>query len=358
MATVESRMIAFLQSAAKEVVKEQIAVARIPCMNERAAERAAYLAKAFAAANLTPRRDKVGNVIAMRAGAAPRTRPTLVVSAHLDSVFLGLSPIRVQRKGRVLRAPGICDDAAGVADMILLARAMARFDVTTAGDVVFVGSTGEEGAEGVWGMEHFWKESRLRKPFFLGIDGAIPGRIVARSLGTWTATVTVRGPGGHTYISFGRPNPVHVVSRLVAKVTSVKADRAKDAAYNANVISGGTSYNVIPTEASVTINIRSSDAKTLKAMKAKVVEFLKEARREELAWASSEKRIFGRANLAWAARGQHARGSSACGGRREGASGRGPQAPLHGVLDRRQRSARRGGPRDNGLGRRERRKPS
>ena len=285
------KVVTFLRNATGEVVKEQIRIAEIPVLRYSADERARYLIRAWREAGLSPRRDEVGNVIAEVRGTNPSRRPTLIVSAHLDSVFHGLKGIKVRRRGSVLHAPGICDDAAGVADLIVFARALERFAVRFAGDVVFVGSVGEESGHEVWGMEHFWKKARYKKPFFLGIDGGIPGRIVTRALSTWSPTITVTGPGGHSYVCFGRPNPVHVLSRLVVKMTKMKANRAKDAIYNANMVSGGTASNVIPEVASVTLNVRSSDPRELERMKKKVLGFVKEALRDELRWATSEKRL-------------------------------------------------------------------
>jgi acetylornithine deacetylase/succinyl-diaminopimelate desuccinylase-like protein len=285
----EKNVINYLRASTAEVVREQVAVATIPCRTYSADKRAAYFIKALKAAGLSPKRDKIGNVIALRRGSDPSSRATLVVSAHLDSVFLDLAKITIRKKGSVYHAPGICDDASGIANLIVLARALEKFKVDLPGDVLFVGSVGEESGGGVWGMEHFWKAARLRKPWFVSIDGAVPGRIVTKSLGTWSPTITVKGPGGHSYVTFGRPNPVHVLSRIVTKLTTMKPDRSKDATYNANMVSGGTAPNVIPQVASVTLNLRSSDARELESMKKRVMKFIDEARSEELAWATSEK---------------------------------------------------------------------
>ena len=287
----EKNLINYLRASTAEVVREQLAVATIPCRTYSADKRAAYFMKALRAAGLSPKRDKIGNVLALRRGSDAASRPTLVVSAHLDSVFLHLEEIVIQRKGSVYSAPGICDDASGIANLIVLSRALEKFKVDLPGDVLFVGSVGEESGGGVWGMEHFWKAARLRKPWFVSIDGAVPGRIVTKSLGTWSPTVTVKGPGGHSYVTFGRPNPVHMLSRIVTKLTSIKPDRSKDATYNANMISGGTAPNVIPQAASVTLNLRSSDPRELESMKKRVMTFIDQARREELAWATSERWI-------------------------------------------------------------------
>ncbi len=287
----QKKCIAYLRKAAAEAMKEQIAFAEIPCPDWKASARADYLCAALEAAGLAPSRDKVGNVIAVRKRSGRRKRPTLILAAHMDSVFYGIAEIKVQRKGRRYFAPGIGDNAAGVADLILLARAMKRCGVAMAGDVVFVGSTGEEGEGRLRGMRHFWKDKKWRKAWFVSVDGS-GCKITRRALASWSPRITVKGPGGHSYGNFGRPNPVHMLSRFVTKMTeTLKGDGETDTVFNATVISGGTAVNVIPEEAGLTVNMRSSDPGRLAQMVKTARRLLAEAKREELDWATKEKRL-------------------------------------------------------------------
>jgi len=287
----EKQAVNYLRAATAELIREQIAFAEIACPDYRASQRAEHLIRAWREAGLSPKRDKAGNVVALRRGAAPRTCPTLILVAHMDSVFYNVKDIRVRRRGRILYAPGISDNAAGVANLILLARALSRFAVRTAGDILFVGSVGEEGEGGLKGMRHFFRANRFANALFISIDGGSPGGITRKALASWSPKIVVRGPGGHSYSNFGRPNPVHVLARFIAKVTTLSADRDRNVAYNANVISGGTAVNVIPDEARVTLNMRSSDVRVLARLKKSALRFLGEAREEELAWATSDKSL-------------------------------------------------------------------
>ncbi len=280
-----------LKAAHEEVMREQVKFAEIPCKDYRADERAKYLMGAWRAAGLAVKRDKVGNITAVIKGKSPKTRPTLILCAHVDSVFFDVEKIKVKRQGGKLHAPGICDDAAGVANLIVLARAISKHRAAVAGDVVLAGSVGEESVGKIWGMEYFWKTAKWREPWFVAIDGGTPGQVVRKALASWSPTVTVSGPGGHSFSHFGRPNPVHMLARLVSKVTTIKADRSKNAIYNANVIAGGKGVNIIPEEASVTINVRSSDMKELAKMRRRVEGFIREAKREELAWATRDRKL-------------------------------------------------------------------
>lgn len=287
MTSAQRSAVDYMRKAAREAMREQIAFAEIPCPTWRARERAEHLMARLAAADLEPSRDKVGNVIAVRPGTARRKRPTLIIDAHLDSVFYDVAQIKVRRDGGRYHAPGICDDAVGVANLILLAHTLAKFKVQTAGDVIFVGSVGEEGEGLLRGMRHFWKKQSFRDPWFISIDG--PGsRITRKALASWSPKIVVKGPGGHSYAHFGRPNPVQMLSRFVSKLATLEVNPENHGVYNATVISGGTAVNVIPHEARLTVNLRSSNPEDLAGMRRKAKRFLREARAEELEWATRD----------------------------------------------------------------------
>ena len=67
--------------------------------------------------------DSAGNVLASRAGSTGD--PVVLISAHLDTVFPEETDVLVRRDGNRLYAPGISDNACGVASLLGLARAMA-----------------------------------------------------------------------------------------------------------------------------------------------------------------------------------------------------------------------------------------
>jgi tripeptide aminopeptidase len=289
----QDSVLKYLRAAEDEIIREQIAFAEIPSPDWKAPARAEHLVGRWRADGLDAVKDRVGNVIAIRHGAhhRKRDRATLILCAHIDSVFYDVKEIRVKREGSILRAPGICDNAAGVASLVLVARALKRFDVETTADIIFVGSVGEEGEGRLAGMRHFFRANSFESPFFIAIDGSGPGSITRKALASWSPKITVKGPGGHSYANFGRPNPVHMLARFIAKITTLKGDKDTNTVYNATVISGGTAVNVIPAEAHMTLNLRSSNLERLEHLKAQARKFLKEARREELEWATSDKTL-------------------------------------------------------------------
>ena len=129
------------------------------------------------------------------------------MSAHLDTVFPRGTNVKVRRQGYVLRGPGIGDDCRGLADLLAVARALNKAGVTTPGTITFVGTVGEEGLGDLRGVKRLFNETlKDRIDRFVSIDGEGLG-ITHIAIGSARFRVTFKGPGGHSFGSFGTVNP-------------------------------------------------------------------------------------------------------------------------------------------------------
>jgi putative aminopeptidase FrvX len=122
---------------------EQKRITEIPAPPYKEQVRAAYYLKRFQELGFKDASiDAEGNVIALRKGSGGG--PKLVVSAHLDTVFPEGTDVTVKEKDGIILAPGIGDDSRGLAALLSLIQAMNANDIKTVGDVLFVGTVGEE----------------------------------------------------------------------------------------------------------------------------------------------------------------------------------------------------------------------
>ena len=112
-----------LEFARADVLQDQLAVQAIaaPTGSERA--RAEWTANRMRAIGLGDVRiDAAGNVTGAREGTEPG--PPVVVCAHLDTVFPAGTPLALTREGERYIAPGIGDNARGLAAMLAVACAI------------------------------------------------------------------------------------------------------------------------------------------------------------------------------------------------------------------------------------------
>ncbi|MEL6367821.1 MAG: M20/M25/M40 family metallo-hydrolase [Pseudomonadota bacterium] len=231
-----------------------------PPFEERA--RALRLAQMFKALGIEDVRiDEVGNVIARRPGLS-RLR-TIAVIAHVDTVFPAGTDVTVKRTGKAFRAPGVGDNARGLALMLDIAASLESAALKTDADILFVGSVGEEGLGDLRGVRALFGPGGTDVDAAVVIDGGPFGWIVNQSVGSVRYRVTFKGPGGHSYGSFGRAHPhqalADAISRFSAAARAITGMPGPKTTFSVGRIGGGTSVNSIPFESWMEVDMRSVD---------------------------------------------------------------------------------------------------
>jgi tripeptide aminopeptidase len=254
----------YFDSHAEAITEAQVQINSIPAPPFGESARAEYLRQKFAAAGLTHAQlDDEGNCVALRQGASDT--PLLVVSAHLDTVFPPETDLTPRRAGARMFAPGIADDACGLVALMAIANALQFCEIETAGSILFVGTVGEEGTGNLRGVRHLFTKGEWagRINAFISFDGAGLDRITNGALGSRRYHVEFRGAGGHSWSDFGTANPVHAMARAVARLASYPAPADPRTTFNVGRIAGGQGVNAIPREASMDVDLRSTNADEL-----------------------------------------------------------------------------------------------
>lgn len=256
------RALAFIKASEPETISEQIRTCEIPAPSFHEQKRAQYYQQLFARLGLQRVRiDREGNAIGERPGSG--NGPTLVLAAHLDTVFPEGTDVTVKREGNLLKGPGIGDDCRGLAVMTAVIRALDEARIETAGDIIFVANVGEEGLGDLRGVRHlFSEELKGRITHFISIDGTGLG-ITTAGVGSNRYRVTFTGPGGHSYGAFGMPSPIHALGRAIEKISRFTVPRAPKTTFNVGRIEGGTSVNSIAHTAWMEVDMRSESAAAL-----------------------------------------------------------------------------------------------
>lgn len=233
-----------------------------PFMEERRANAYAALLRNAGADSVWI--DSVGNVLALRRGTA-RDR-TVVLDGHLDTVFPEETDVTVTQRGDTLFAPGVGDDTRGlivVRDVLL---SMVEAGMRARGDVLFVGTVGEEGLGDLRGVKHILRDGGPRVDAWIAVDGGDETRVKIQAVGSHRFRVTYKGPGGHSWGAFGLANPHHALGRAIQNFTlpaDIFTERGPRTSYNVGRIGGGTSVNSIPFESWMEVDMRSIDVARL-----------------------------------------------------------------------------------------------
>jgi len=231
--------------------------------------------------------DAEGNVIALRKGSGGG-RPRLVVSAHLDTVFPEGTDVTVKEKDGAIVAPGIGDDSRGLAAMLSLIKAMNENQIATVGDIMFVGTVGEEELGNLRGVKALFRD-HTDIDGFISIDGLGITRVVNQATGSHRYEFTFKGPGGHSFQEFGLPSAIHAMGRAIAKIAELQPPSDPKTTFTVGTVTGGTSVNAIAAEARMAVDMRSNSTDELLKLEARLLELVKEAVADENARWKSDK---------------------------------------------------------------------
>ncbi|WP_324668837.1 M20/M25/M40 family metallo-hydrolase [Geochorda subterranea] len=281
-------VLSFIESDHDRRVQDTLELVAIPAppFNER--ERAEEMARRFAEIGLADVAiDAEGNVIGYLRGT--RGTPKLVVSAHLDTVFppgYDATP-RIDEDG-VIHAPGIGDDTAGLSALLSLARAFVSTGIRPVGDVLFVGTVGEEGRGDLRGVKYLFS-SHADIDGFISIEGGGGSgrsptesfRITYLALGSKRYEIYFRGPGGHSWGAFGLPSAIHAMGRAIARIAEMRVPQDPRTSFTVGVVSGGTSVNSIAAEAVMETDTRSVSPEQLERTVAEILAHVQVAVAEE-----------------------------------------------------------------------------
>ena len=209
--------------------------------------------------------DPEGNVIALREGT--KGDRTIVLDAHLDTVFPEGTDVTVKHKGDTLYAPGIGDDTRGLAMVVAVLQAMEETNIQTDAHILFIGTVGEEGLGDLRGVKYLFNKSDLKIDSWISIDGGKIGRVNNAALGSVRYRAVFRGKGGHSWGAFGLGNPHHALGMAINYFTQsaseITSTPKKVTSFNVGRIGGGTSVNSIPFESWMEVDMRSKDPQEL-----------------------------------------------------------------------------------------------
>jgi tripeptide aminopeptidase len=183
--------------------------------------------------------------------------------------------VTVRQNGDTLRAPGVFDNTASVADMLATIRALNRAHVRTRGNLLFIGTVQEE--LGLDGMRYWFQHNPGAADMLVAMDGGL-GPIGYGALGIDWTRYWFRSEGGHTNVSTGRPHPVRALADAVRSIYELRIPGGRGGAvYNIGMIGGGKIFNAIPQDVYFTMDLRSVNGQLLDSLDAEITARVKAA---------------------------------------------------------------------------------
>src|SRR5215212_6792457 len=228
--------------------------------------------------------DELGNVygrLSVENRKQQDARP-LIVSAHLDTVFPVGTDLHATRSPGLIRGPGLGDNSLGVAALFGLLWGLREQNTAPAGDIWFVANTGEEGLGDLRGMKAVVERFGADVQAYLVLEGLALGHIYYRAVGVKRYRLTAHTTGGHSWSDYGKPSAIHELAKLIVQLTALELPGHPRTTMNVGKISGGTSVNVIASEASLDLDLRSEGQASLAQLIAAVERLIGHANRSDI----------------------------------------------------------------------------
>lgn len=202
-----------------------------------------------------------------------------LVMAHIDTVFQDINTIKVKEDSTYLYAPGIGDDGANAAILLLILKYAKTYHLDIS-NYVFVFNVCEEGLGNLNGSKHIYHMYQKRIKTMISFD-CYYNEIFMKSVGSVRYDISIQTKGGHSYFDFPNKNAIVEASSLIQKLYQLDYQPQSKTTYNVGVIEGGTSVNTIAQSAHFLFEIRSNDDFDLTSMQ-HLVESLLNASDEEI----------------------------------------------------------------------------
>ena len=258
------RYVQSVQDEVQQIIRDLCA---IPAPSHHEEKRAEYCCRWFKENGFQDVSiDEALNVLAP-VGVTQDNKITIYM-AHTDTVFPELTPLPFAEDETYIYSPGVNDDTANLAVLMVCARYFKDHFKGGTDGVLFVANSCEEGLGNLKGTRKIMETFAGRVKEFVTVDGVTFPRFVTCAVGSHRYKVTVRTEGGHSYANFGNRNAIHVLSSMISLLYTVKVPQegSSKTTYNVGTISGGTSVNTIAQDASMMYEYRSDNKKCLAAM--------------------------------------------------------------------------------------------
>ncbi len=191
----------------------------------------------------------------------------LAVMAHTDVVFSDNTPLPLREDNGRLYAPGVGDDTANVAALMLCAVFFLTNPDLIPEPLLIVFNSCEEGLGNLKGVRQIMADYAGEIRALVSFD-CQSDCVISRAVGSERWLVSVDTIGGHSFSDFGNPNAIVHLSRLIDRLYQQTVPEKPDTTttYNVGLISGGTSVNTIAQHAEMTYEYRSNDQDCLADM--------------------------------------------------------------------------------------------
>ena len=270
---------AYIQETLPELRELIVELCGIPAPSHHEEKRAEFCRDWLLRNGASPEQVHIDEALNVVCEVPGETDEVIVFMAHTDTVFPDLEPLPMEEKDGILHCPGVGDDTANAAILLLLARYIAQKHLQPKDGFLLVCDTGEEALGNLKGIKQIMQDyaGRIKEAYIY--DG-LYGQAVNWPVAVIRYRVKVGGQGGHAYLNFGNPSAVVCAASMINEIYALPLPEGCKSSYNVGLISGGTTVNAIPQTVDMAVELRSEIEANLNTLRGQFREIVEKYRKQ------------------------------------------------------------------------------
>ena len=239
----------------ERAISRAIEIVRVAAPTNDEMDRATFVATLFERIGVDDVQiDDIGDVVA-RIPGRDRSKSVLI-AAHIDTVFPRATRIEVIERPDRVYAPGIGDNCLGVSSVMAVTEILSAIGEVPAVDLLLTGNVGEEGLGNLRGMRAIM-DAHPEIAAVIAVEGHNLGRVTHVAVGSRRLRIHVSGPGGHSWGDFGNASAISAAAEIIHELNRITLPHSPKTTLNVGTIKGGISINTIAPTATFDLDLRS-----------------------------------------------------------------------------------------------------
>lgn len=249
-----------LSSMREMIIANLVMISQIPAKTFEEQGRAAFVLDRFVECGINnPEIDEMGNVIGRIPGK--NAKHTIVLSAHLDTLFAANIDHNVLITSDKAEGTGIADNAMGLTVLLTLPDILKKLQLEFNSNIILLATVASKEKGDLSGMRSFMKRESANIDYNINIEGITLGQVDHSALSRVRCDIDCQldGTMDSSWRSLGQNSAIMMLSDVLESLFSIPLPRKPKTVMNVGKISGGNSYSRVCNSASLSLEVRSED---------------------------------------------------------------------------------------------------
>ncbi len=246
-----------------------IMIGEIPAPTGGEGARADFLSNRLSEYNLQNcSKDEKGNALGVIPGNS-RDNNILAV-AHLDTLFSSQVDHTINVDPGGVIGPGIGDNSLGLAVLASLPPILERLNIQFDSNLILMGSTKSLEGGNIEGLRFFLNNFKKTISAGICLEGVKLGRLSYSSIGILRGEIRYAVPEEYDWTRFSSAGAIVNMTELINRILEIPTPHKPKTDIVLGAIESGTTYNTIPTKATLKFEIRSDSEEMVETLAKKI----------------------------------------------------------------------------------------